>query len=346
MNTRLDDEKVAAGRPLNDEEPIEYIITGLDEEFTPLVSAICARAEPISLSEFYSQLLSFETHVGLLQDGQSRSINASTRGGFHGRGNMRGCGTSTGGRDFSTGRGGPGRGRGGGRGGYGYHNAQKYSNNNESIICQVCGKKNHTSTECWHRFDESYVPEQKTVAHAATGSYNIDPNWYADSGATYHITGELENLAIRNKYQGGDQIHMASGVGMDISHIGHNTVYTPHRPIYLNNILYVPRTRKNLVSVHCLTSDNSISIEFHPLFFFIKDLKTKNILLKGRCVGGLYPLPIDAIKEVCSAARSSIKTWHNRLGHASNRVIKQVVRDNNISCSQESVSQLVYDACQ
>jgi hypothetical protein len=65
---------------------------------------------------------------------------------------------------------------------------------------------------------------------------------------------------------------------------------------------------KNLVSVHRLTSDNSISIEFHPLFFLIKDLKTKIILLKGRCVGGLYPLLIDAIKEVCSAARSSIKT--------------------------------------
>jgi hypothetical protein len=233
----LDDEMAVAGRPLDDEELIEYIITGLYEEFTPLVSAICARAEPISLSEFYSQLLSFETHVGLLQDGQSRSINTSTRGGFRGRGNMRARGTGTGGHDFSTGRG-------GGRGGYGYHNAQKYSNNNELVICQVCGKKNHAATECWHRFNESYIPEQKIIAHAATGSYNIDPNWYANSGATDHITGELEKIAIRNKYQGGDQIHMASGAGMDISHIGHNTVYTPHCPIYLNNILYVPRTRK------------------------------------------------------------------------------------------------------
>jgi hypothetical protein len=106
----LGDEMAAAGRPLHDEELIEYIITGLDEEFTTLISAIWARAEPISLSEFYSQLLSFETHVGLLQDGQSRSINASTRGGFRGRGNMRGRGTDTGGRDFSTGRGGLGRG--------------------------------------------------------------------------------------------------------------------------------------------------------------------------------------------------------------------------------------------
>jgi hypothetical protein len=65
----LDDEMAAVGRPLDDEELIEYIITRLDEDNTPLVSVICARAKPISLSEFYSQLLSFETHVGLLQDG-------------------------------------------------------------------------------------------------------------------------------------------------------------------------------------------------------------------------------------------------------------------------------------
>jgi hypothetical protein len=50
----LGDEMAVAGRPMDDEELIEYIITGLDEEYTPLVSAICARDESVSLSEFYS----------------------------------------------------------------------------------------------------------------------------------------------------------------------------------------------------------------------------------------------------------------------------------------------------
>jgi hypothetical protein len=63
-------------------------------------------------------------------------------------------------------------------------------------------------------------------------------------------------------------------------------------------------------------------------------------------VGGLYPLPIDEIKKVCLAARSSINTWHNHLGHASSRVVKQVVSSNSISCSKKSTSQSVCDACQ
>jgi hypothetical protein len=106
----------------------------------------------------------------------------------------------------------------------------------------------------------------------ASNSYNIDPNWYANTGATYHITGELEKLAMRSKYQGGDQIHMVSGAGMYISYIGHNTIHTPYCPIHLNSIIYVPRTKKSLVSIHCLTSHNSISVEFHPSFFLFKDL--------------------------------------------------------------------------
>jgi hypothetical protein len=50
----LGDDMAAAGRPLEDEELVEYILTGLGEEFTPIVSALCARVEPITVGELYS----------------------------------------------------------------------------------------------------------------------------------------------------------------------------------------------------------------------------------------------------------------------------------------------------
>jgi hypothetical protein len=117
---------------------------------------------------------------------------------------------------------------------------------------------------------------------------------------------------------------MVSGTCMDISHIGDATVNTPNCPILLKNILYVPRTRKNLVSIHRLTVDNSIIVKFYH-FFLIKDQQTKTILLKGRCIGGLYPLPLYEIKQACSAARCPISTWHSCLGHASNRIVEQII---------------------
>jgi hypothetical protein len=47
----LGNEMKAVERPLDDEELIEYILTVLDEEYTPLVSALYSRVEPISISE-------------------------------------------------------------------------------------------------------------------------------------------------------------------------------------------------------------------------------------------------------------------------------------------------------
>jgi hypothetical protein len=101
-----------------------------------------------------------------------------------------------------------------------------------------------------------------------------------DSGTTDHITNELEK-SVRNKYQGGDQVHTVSGTGMSIGYIGHTTFPTPKCSILLKDIMYVPRIKKNLVSIHRLTTDNSIFIELLPTFFLIKDRKTRTTLLRG-----------------------------------------------------------------
>ena len=52
--TALGDELAAAGKPLDDEEMISYIVNGLDSDYNPLVSGIVARVDPITLSEFHS----------------------------------------------------------------------------------------------------------------------------------------------------------------------------------------------------------------------------------------------------------------------------------------------------
>jgi hypothetical protein len=76
----LGDEMKVAGQLLDDEELVEYIITNLDEEYTPLVSALCTRVEPISICEPFSQLLNFETRVNLFSGDHHRSTNSMGRG--------------------------------------------------------------------------------------------------------------------------------------------------------------------------------------------------------------------------------------------------------------------------
>ena len=126
--------------------------------------------------------------------------------------------------------------------------------------CRIFGKPGYIAKDCWYCFDEdeSSSDEYDKVAAAADGSYGVDTNWYLDSGATNHLTGELEKVTLKEKYHGKDQIHTASGAGMRIRHIGHSVFRTPRRKFHLRKILHVPSTDKNLLSVHRCDAPDSI----------------------------------------------------------------------------------------
>jgi hypothetical protein len=93
------------------------------------------------------------------------------------------------------------------------------------------------------------------------------PTGNTDTGATDHITGNLKKLMIHDRYHDKDNIHMANGEGMNISHIGHSLIQTPNHELHLKNILHVPSATKNLLSVYKLAIDNNAFLEFHPWYF-------------------------------------------------------------------------------
>lgn len=76
----LGDEMAAAGKPLDDEEMTAYILNGLDIDYESIVSAVLNRENPISLTDIYSQLLSFESRVEL-KGASGYSANVAHRGG-------------------------------------------------------------------------------------------------------------------------------------------------------------------------------------------------------------------------------------------------------------------------
>jgi hypothetical protein len=58
------DEMSTSRQPLEDEEFAAYVLIGLNEElYSTLVSSIVTQVEPISPSELYSQMLSYEHRV-------------------------------------------------------------------------------------------------------------------------------------------------------------------------------------------------------------------------------------------------------------------------------------------
>ena len=59
----LTDTMSAIGKPLDDEEIIAYLLSGLDEEYDSLVDSIAARTDSPSLSEVYSLFIGHDTWV-------------------------------------------------------------------------------------------------------------------------------------------------------------------------------------------------------------------------------------------------------------------------------------------
>jgi hypothetical protein len=279
-------ELAASGTPLHDDELISYLLAGLDEEYNVVLTSVVARVDPIAPTELYIQLLSFEQHTNLQghtsHDGPSSAMNVSRGRGYSGG---RGSGSSSCGS-------GPGRGH-TQRGGFSNQQGRSASNGSSSRPqCQVCSKIGHTAKTWWCCYDDDSNIESLTSGIAASTS--TDNNWYTDSRVTYHITGELDKLMMHDVYCSNDQIHMANGLGVDITRIGKSIIPTPTHNLTLNNVLHVPSAHKILISIHHFTLDNDTFIEFHPFFFLIKDRKMKNVLLHGWCKGGLYPFPSSA----------------------------------------------------
>jgi hypothetical protein len=137
--------------------------------------------------------------------------------------------------------------------------------------------------KCFRRFGATFHGEEEqqpsaNVAGTSSG-YQVDPHWYLDTGATDHITSDLDHLFFHERYNGNDNVQVGNGAGLHIEHIGHSSINTFTKSLALRNVLHVPRITKYLVSIHPLTNDNDVFVEFHPSFFVIKDLATRKSLL-------------------------------------------------------------------
>jgi hypothetical protein len=78
----------AARKALDDEDVVQYILSGLDEDYDSVVNSVLARPIPITVKELAAHMISFEICVDLRSnDGSGSFANFAKRGrGGFGRG--------------------------------------------------------------------------------------------------------------------------------------------------------------------------------------------------------------------------------------------------------------------
>ncbi|KAH0657481.1 hypothetical protein KY289_026229 [Solanum tuberosum] len=273
---------------------------GLRSEFKDIVTALSARQEPVTFSELHSLLLSHEFIHGqvlsslsispstMLDFPVNPSANLSQRASLndsqYNQQNHRGRGRNNK------------RGKGGNRGGrQGYRNnsstGNQWSSPDSRSRCQICNGVNHLAPNCFQRYNHTINPSAY-LTHQSPN--HIAPqNWYPDSGASHHITPDLENLHHVEDYNGMDQVQVGNGQGLPIHHTGNSTLSLPSKSLALTNILHVPSITKRLLSVQRFARDNGVFFEFHPSHFIVKDRASKKPLLLGQSNDGLYSLKLQ-----------------------------------------------------
>lgn len=347
----LGDQLAAIGSALSDDEMTTYLLTGLDQSYESFTTSINLQGGNMPLDELYSHMLDYEALWEAANTSYQITANAAARGnGGANRGRGRGNG-GRGGYANQGGRGGPPNhgGNGGNPGGQG---ARRNAPGNRPT-CQICGTVRHSAFKCYNRFDASYQGEEllRFTNHANTGHQAFDPAWYVDSGATDHITGDLEKLNVREIYSGKEQVHAANGSGMKISHIGDSHIHMPHnQSLVLKNVLLVPQTQKSLLSAHRLTNDNNVSIELFPNGFVVKDLATRKVLAHGASEDGLYPVlgrrPSQHRTALSISVKPSYSRWHCRLGHSSSVIVDHVLNRFDLPYGDKQNKTSICDACQ
>ena len=245
-------------------------------------------------------------------NGNTGGYNGNT-GGFAGNGGFNG-----GNLGFSGGFG-----RGGGRG---------------HITCQICFKPNHSAVDCKNRFNRNFIPHSQMqnqgprAAYVTTSEGVADQGWYLDSGATHHLTNNVQNLVEGNPYNGTQLLFVGNGQGLTITHIGCtylSTSFGTH--LSLTNTLCVPKITKNLISISKLLLDNNIIIEFCSNMCFIKDKKEGTLLAQGIVEGGLYKLlSLDVSSLHSTAYNSNLSKPSSMLSFCfDNKVVNSLQESNN-----------------
>jgi hypothetical protein len=370
----LSNQLAAIGKPIDDEDLISYIISGLNPSFNAFVTvfSMTSKDKAPSFPDFQDELLSHEmllhqqqeitsenSNFALVMQKQSKPFKPGTPNynrKFKSNPFNRFSSRSGPSKNFiqSGGSSAPQQQAPSPQQGFSFSNSNR-------VPCQICGKTSHQALDCFHRMDYSFQgrhpPAQLSAMVVHLNSEIEDQQWLADSGANAHITNELEHLSIQQPFKGNDSVTVGNGAGLQIENTGSTILNSENYKFHLNNVLHCPHAATKLLSIQKFCQDNSCYFILTTSHYFVKDIRTHAILLEGRSEHGLFPLRFRSLPFMNNnksfpiyTAFLGLKTtpdvWHSRLGHSSFSIVDHVIKAYNLPTSSNKINKIPFcDFC-
>ncbi|CAI9280948.1 unnamed protein product [Lactuca saligna] len=174
-------------------------------------------------------------------------------------------------------------------------------------------------------------------------------DWLFDSGASHHITNDLNALSLHSPYDGTDDLVIGDGSCLTIAHVGSLLIPISNTKFHLTNVLCVLHISRNIISISRLCLDNHILIQFYSFHFFIKNFKIQQTLLHGIASRGIYELRSNSHPFAFNSHKSA--PWHHWLGHPHFHIIQLLssygpaissIKDHCNSCSINKIHKLPF----
>lgn len=81
------------------------------------------------------------------------------------------------------------------------HSSQS-RNKNPNLMCQFCEKRGYNARGCYLTKRLMGLPVPPKANQATVNNRDAQPNWLLDSGASHHITLDMNNVSLREPYEG------------------------------------------------------------------------------------------------------------------------------------------------
>lgn len=108
------------------------------------------------------------------------------------------------------------------------------------------------------------------------------------------MTGNKHSFKIFEETTCGANIYLGDEKGYQIKEYSDILVMLPYGNIsYIKNVMYVPGTKKNLISISMM-ADQGLQVEFFRSYCVIKDNKKEPVASEVR-VGGMYRLNVKSM---------------------------------------------------
>jgi len=209
------------------------------------------------------------------------------------------------------------------------------------VKCWHCGKAGHLKKDCWKRQQTSKEASSTEKKEANTTdtrsafdsgmsdevlSVNLskhDQQWLLNSGASNHMCIHREWFKTYRSINDG-VMYMGNDVTCNIVGIGSIQLQMfDGTTKMLTDVIHVPDLRKNLISLGALDTNGYKTVVQGGVMKIYEGIL---LVMKAKKVGNLFQLEgrtgSDHVSTVSEHDSSSIRLWHQRLGHMSERGLK------------------------